>query len=190
MKIKYLMAAVTILTMATEINADVLSFDDVTTSTIGDSIPSGYGGFDWSNMSVLHKDLHAGSGYENGTVSGDYVAFNNDGTAASVSDGNFSFTGAYLTAAWNTGLSVNLKGYSSGSLIYDQTVVVDTDAPTWFNFNFNNIDNLVFESFGGVGGAGHFVMDDFTYVIPEPASLGLIGLVTGGLFFTRRVFTV
>jgi hypothetical protein len=93
-------------------------------------------------------------------------------------------------------LNINLKGYNSGSLIYDQTVVVNTDAPTWFNFNFNNIDNLVFESFGGVddgigtGSGTQFAMDDFTYVIPEPASIAMIGLVSGCGVFIRRRFMI
>ena len=33
-----------------------------------------------------------------------------------------------------------------------------------------------------------FYQVDNIHVIPEPASLGLIGLVTGGIFFTRRIF--
>jgi hypothetical protein len=188
------MFTIAVVSMVTVTHADVLTFDDIITVVNAEFIPNGYGGLNWDNMAVAHKDVITNSGYNNGTVSGNYIALNSAGTAASVSDGTFSFNGAYLTAAWNTGLNINLKGYNSGGLVYDQTVVVDTDAPTWFGFNFNNIDNLVFESSGGVaagfseGSGTQFVMDDFTYVIPEPASLSLIGLVVGGLYFTRRFF--
>ena len=178
-------------------NADVLYFDDLTTDILSTTVtPNGYGGLNWSGFGVIHKDYHNhANGYDNGTVSGNYTVYNKFACVAAISDGNFSFNGAYLTAAWNTGLNINLKGYINGSLLYNQTVVVNADAPTWFNFNFNNIDELVFDSFGGVdAGFGssseHFAMDNFTYVIPEPATMSFLGLVSGCIYFVRRFFVV
>jgi len=76
----------------------VLTFDDVTGANI-DLIPDGYGGLNWDNMAVLDAPvLHPGSGYENGLVSGDYVAFNNAELVATVTESPFNFIGAYLTA--------------------------------------------------------------------------------------------
>jgi len=179
--------------MATVTKADILTFDDVTTA--GEAvIPNGYGGLNWTEFGVVNSSsVVPGSGYDNGTVSGSYVAYNRYANIATASDGTFDFIGTYLTAAWNEDLNINLKGYNNNVLIYDQTVVVDPYAPTWFNFNFNNIDELVFDSFGGVnanlGGSGeHFAMDDFAFAIPEPSSMALMTLVSGAGWVIRRKY--
>jgi len=188
---KNAMVAAVIATMVAAGNAAVLTFDDVT-ATPYDVIPNGYGGFNWNNMYVGNQNYMLGTGYDYGTVSGDYTAFNGGGNVAAVSSSAFDFLGAYLTAAWNIGLNINLKGYNGASLLYDQTIVVDPYAPTWFNFNYYNIDQLVLISAGGVGaGLGEegtqFAMDDFTYAIPEPSSIAMIGLVSGfGVFIRKR----
>ncbi len=39
-----------------------------------------------------------------------------------ISSTSFTFDGAYLTAAWNDDLSVEVQGYSSSVLVYDTTV--------------------------------------------------------------------
>jgi len=172
----------------------VLTFDDITTTNSYTSIPDGYGGFDWnSNAYVINGgSVHRNSGYDKGTVSGNYTAFNWFARPFEVSrEGLFNFEGAYLTAAWNTGLNIVVEGFESGALKYSETVTVDTDAPTWFDFDFLSIDSLNFSTFGGVdanphdsGGGTHFAMDNFTYntepvSTPEPASL-LALLALGG----------
>ncbi len=96
------------------------------------------------------------------------VAYNGYGTTATVSGATFNFIGAYLTGAWNDGLSVTVVAYDHGVLVDQQIVVVDTDAPTWFEFDFVGITDLVFSSSGGASagynGAGtHFALDDFTF---------------------------
>ncbi|MBN3899911.1 MAG: hypothetical protein HWQ41_32980 [Nostoc sp. NOS(2021)] len=47
-----------------------------------------------------------------------------------VSDSVFDFNSAYLTAAWNDGLSVTVEGLNRGATLYSKTVVVDTTQPT------------------------------------------------------------
>lgn len=186
--------------IATVTSADVLTFDDVTTAVPGlMEIPDGYGGLDWGgNLGVVIPSAvpeYAISGWINGVVSGDYVSGSSQVQLGTVSGATFNFEGAYLTAAWNIGLNVNIRGYNNGSEVYNQSVLVDPWAPVWFAFNFNNIDELTFISSGGVdagfegpGSGEHFVMDDFTYeIIPEPSSTAMIGLVSVfGLFIRRR----
>ena len=131
-------------------------------------IPNGYDGFDWSNFYYLDGDAYnPNSGYANGAVSGPNVAFNGFGESASLSGPTFNFIGADLTAAWNNGLSITVDGYDNGVLVDQETVVVNSTGPTWFEFDFNGITDLVFSSSGGTnagyGGTGtQFVIADFT----------------------------
>ena len=174
-------------------NVTVLTFDDLPVivnpqSNDTEVIPDGYGGFNWTQFGYLDGPaMWPLSGYDNGTISG-YVAFNRFANVATIDDSLFNFEGAYLTAAWNTGLNIAVTGYTGDSQTYSQTVTVNTTGPNWFDFDFMGIDTLVFNSSGGVnaglGGAGeHFAMDNFTVstsVIPAPGAL-LLGSMGAGL---------
>jgi hypothetical protein len=63
------------------------------------------------------------------------------------------------------------SGTLSGTLTFSNTLLQD----------FGVIEQTV--SWGGSP-------EQSVTVVPEPASIGLLGLVSGGLFFTRRIFTV
>lgn len=173
-------------------SATTLTFDDISSATIG-FIPDGYGGLDWDEMAFINGELtYTNSGYENGTVSGDYVAFNNAEAVATASGTVFDFNSAYLTGAWNNGLNITVRGFLGASQLYSQTVVVNTTGPTLFNFNYLGVDRVTFASFGGTNaglglGGTHFAMDDFTFTtpvqsVPESASplvllcCGLLGI--------------
>jgi len=187
----FLCGLVMIFGFAGATGATVLTFDDISAAQTG-TIADGYGGLDWDNMGYLNGSSHApGSGYDNGTVSGDYVAANLWASVATVSDSLFDFNGAFFTGAWNDGLNINIQGLNNGSAIFNTTIQVDHYGPTWFEANFVGIDQLVFNSYGGThvvtGGAGeHFAMDNFTFnetaPVPEPSTIllmgaGLLGLV-------------
>jgi len=176
--------------------ASTLTFEGLSSNPCCDLIPSGYGGLNWSNMGVINGFTYAGgtSGYRNGLISGSYVAFNESGGQGDALDitatGTFDFDSTYLTAAWNDGLSIQVRGYNNGVLLYDNTLVVDTAASTLFTFDYLGIDDLRFNSFGGVNhgypGAGtQFAMDNFTFnertSVPEPCSLLLLCTGLAGL---------
>ncbi len=176
------------------VSAEVITFDDVpgVDPIIGyDVVPDGYGGLNWDNFYVAHKTYHEtnypGSGYVNGIVSGEWVAFNGYAKPALVSGTQFDFNGAYFTAARNNDLQIDVKGYLNGSLLYSRTITVDYTSPTWFDFDFLGIDKLQFNSYGGVdaglgsGSGANFVMDNLTInnnsspsSVPEPSTIILL----------------
>ncbi|HET6900770.1 MAG TPA: PEP-CTERM sorting domain-containing protein [Vicinamibacteria bacterium] len=173
--------------------ATVVGFDDL--GPCCSPIPNGYAGLDWNNFYSIQDNELPGSGYDNGTVSPHNTAFNWFANPASISSGTpFTFNSAYLTAAWNNGLSIKVDGLLGSSLLYTNTVVVDTTGPTLFNFNYSGVDTVLFTSFGGtnadLGGSGaHFAMDDMTIdaaAIPEPTVLTLYGIGLVGLRFAAR----
>ena len=179
----------------TVLRGDVLTFDDVFSQD--GYIPNEYGGFDWVNFGVIRNIDAPGSGFDTGTVSGDYVAFNAWAEAASITSSDiFDFDGVYLTAAWRNGLNITVAGYENDSLLYSTTVVVDTTGPAWFDFNYVGINRLEFDSYGGVdvflyGSGEHFVMDDFEFTppamhSPSPGALLLGSIGVGFVGWLRR----
>ena len=177
--------------LSTGIYANVINFDDVASnpanySIIGTglnefgimetdyAIANGYDGFNWNDIGVVMGSELPGTGYANGTVSPDYVAFNWAGSDASISDGTFNFNGAYLTSAWYDDNVVTIQGLSNGIVVDTKSFAVTTENPIWADCNFNDIDQLTFSS-----SDVQFAMDNFTYnsnSVPEPATMSLIGL--------------
>ena len=180
--------------------AATITFDNVTNSQL-DLIGNQYEGFNWTNFGVIKDGFYNNSGYNNGIVSGEYTGFNAWGQTATVSSNTlFDFNGAFLAAAWNNGLNIQVDGFRDGLNLFSKTVRVDTDAATWFDFNFLDIDRVSFTSFGGTdagldAGGNQLVIDNFTFndqptsqAVPEPgtiAALGLIGL--GGLLTNKKL---
>jgi hypothetical protein len=182
--------------------ATTLGFDDVTGDTNA-QVPDGYGGLDWDNFWVLDAEAYGlvPSGYASGVVSPTYVAVNASGMPAGLgvsSPERFDFNGAYLTGAWQDDLGIRVQGYRDGALVYDETVYAGAFHPTWFRFDFLDVDRLRFTSFGGtdagygIGMGEHFAMDDFTFnetaAIPEPATAAGLALAACalGTYLRRR----
>jgi len=178
-----------------------ITFDDLAGNIT--PIPAGYQGFNWVNLYDLNGDSYSGnpSGYGNGVVSHHIVAFNAGGTPASITKfggGTFDFGSAYLTGAWNDGLSISVTGFLLGNPIYTQTVTVNTSGPQNFVFNFLGIDAVGLVSSGGVnhgynGQGPHFVMDSVEMSavtrqgVPDAGATGLLfGLACAGLGLVRR----
>lgn len=177
--------------------AAVITFDDLPATEI-DTIPDGYQGFNWgaasmANVSYFHQNVMPDTGFANGVVSGDYAAFNFLATTSIISGAQFDFNGAYLTAAWNDGLNIEVSGFLNNALLFTQTVIVNTSAAQWFDFNFLGINYLSLRAWGGTSidgtqGNDFFVMDNFTIneptAVPESSSLlllllGIAGIVVG-----------
>jgi hypothetical protein len=175
---------------------EVLSFDDVS----GTTVLSSYGGLTWNNFEVAAAEYFpVPSGYLNGWVSAPNAAFNMNGDPAFVQSSGtlFQFDGAYFTAAWYDGMTIELVGSLNGNILYDDTFTVDTEGPVFFQppEYQDSINELDFFSYGGsnpgYNGYGYeFVMDNFTVTtgvpVPEPCTMLLLGCAILGLKFRPK----
>jgi hypothetical protein len=186
-------------------HAETLTFDDL--NPAGD-LSNGYGGFNWSNFSVLDSTTYdAGheNGYANGTVSTDYVAYNLNSALEAVigASSSFTFNSAYFTGAWNNGLTISVTGLSSSNVVDQTSITVDSTAPTLETFNWTGVDTVEFTSSGGTnagynGSGEYFAMDNFRFNEPVPdgattplpstayAGLGLLGGLGCWMLARRR----
>src|SRR6266850_7878591 len=115
-------------------------------------------------------------------VSSPNVVFNAFGNSASFSsNGVFDLNSAYVAAAFVNGLQVRVRGLAGTNLLYDHTYAVVTNAPTFINFNYLQIDNAQFSTTPG----SWFVLDDLTI-----ASTNLIVNFVVNTNFGRAPLTV
>ncbi len=170
--------------------ASVITFDNVYAGTAWSAVHDGYEGFNWDQFGVVHKDYLPGSGYANGAVSGEYVAYNQGANVATASGTSFDFSGAFLTSAWENTLDIQVDGYSGAAILYTQTVNAVKSGPTWFQFDYLGIDTLKFVSISGDVGNNQFVMDNFTFgepaAVPVPGAFMLGALGVGCVNWARK----
>ena len=148
-------------------NATLVTFDDLTCSSSGTPIPTSYSGLTWDNFYCLDSSARV-DGYHNGAVSPSNVAlnwFSNPANFSISSPSSFTLNSAYLTAAWNNGLNVQVQAYRLGSLVSTTNHVLQATAPLLVNFNLVNVDQVVFTSSGGTsagfsGSGTQFAMDN------------------------------
>lgn len=199
MKTLKLAVVLVVTALCAQAQATVLTFDDVTTAERARLIGTNYGGLSWFfGFQILDGSSISNSGYNNGTVSGEYVAYNSSARSVSVTNYGslFDFNGGYFTSAWRDNLNITIEGFLLGASTYSRTITVSSTSPTYFNLNFLDIDRLNFSSFGGTetpgfsGRGAHFVLDNFTYnetvSVPEPTSMALLGLGLAGVGFARK----
>jgi len=165
--------------------ATVIDFEDLD-PIIEDAgeLPAGYGGFTWSGFGGLDggdwvtKYLITGTGFEYGTF-GHVSAYTagSDNLSMHMVGGYFDFNGAFITAGFLAHDAI-VEGWKNGTLKYTQPAFASDIAPTWYDFNYYDVDTVVFEPNDGLD--GHLVIDNITYSdpvlpIPEPGTLFLLG---------------
>lgn len=188
-KLTLILAAILTVLSPVAAKATVLGFDDLTTTNIYALSPTGYGGLNWStNFYILDKNNFPGTGYENGVVSGNYVAYNAGVEDVSVSGSAFTFDSAYFASAWNDQI-LHLEGWLDGAMIYSADIAIVTSGSALFNFNWT-VDTLTFHSTAN----SQFVLDNMSInsaSVPDGGpSFALLGLALLGLGVTRRIVRV
>ena len=156
----------------------LITFDDLNATTAGIPIYNGYGGLNWNNFYALDGVHYGASGYQNGVITPNGVAYNGYGNTAEITSGStFTLGGGYFTAAWQN-FNLEVQGYNGASLVYDQTFSLNTISPQYLVFNYANITDARF-----LTGGTWLAMDNLTIgvvaPVPEPSTLALAGL--GGL---------
>jgi len=172
---------------------EILTFDDLSWSgNYYEQMPNGYGGLLWNNNfgvvnTVEESAQYGDSGDINGVMSAPNVAYSSGGDAL-ISDGRFNLNSAYLMGVLNDGLQVEVQGLVGIRLMYDNTYTIGTQGSTLINFNYIGVDEVIFNSFGGVphgfsrGAGTEFAMDNLSItLVPEPSALQLAGLATMSL---------
>jgi hypothetical protein len=166
---------------ATRATAVIVTFDDLPANS---GVGNGYNGFNWSNFNVHANNL---AGYTFAAVSGANSVYNANGLLASFGGGLFDLNSAWLTAAWNDNLQVQIVGKVGSTILYSNTYTLSATAPTLFNFNYLGIDSVQFTSFGGTphgyttGSGTHFAMDNVTLnqtSVPDSGSTSLLSGAT------------
>lgn len=177
-------------------HAAIVTFDDLAS---GPAVANGYAGLNWNNFYVLNGSTDQNSGYQNGVVSANNVAFNAFAAPASVSatsSAGFDLYSAYFTAAWTNGLQIRADATFENNTTASITFTANEAGPVNEVFGWNDLSSVTFTSFGGtqvegVNGQGnHFALDSLSTAaaVPEPGNVALLvaGLGLMGVVARRR----
>ena len=122
------------------------------------------------------------------------VGFGFDGTSPSSvsSAAPFNLYSAFLTAAWNDNLQLEVQGYTGTTLVYDNTYILSAVNPTLIEFDYFDVNEVDFLPSGGTHHGGYpgigeqFVIDNMFVQTPEPSILSL--LILGAHGITKHIF--
>ena len=163
-----------------------------------------HGGLSWycpdvpgiDNPAWVYKPSEAETGYLYGVTSGEQAFLSAYESSVEISldgGGLWVMESVWVNAAWNNDLTINFQGLRDGQVVAEmEHVHADATVAELITFGnaFVGIDTLIVDSWGGTdagfgpGSADHFTMDDFTYSVPAPGAIAVLGLV--GLAGQRR----
>ena len=164
-------ALVLSLALASNANALLMNFDDISTSITFDYMPTSYNGYTWDNFGIANGNNIPNTGYQVGIVSQANVAFNNYGNPAYISKSNFfNLNSGYFTSAWNNDLQLTVTGFTDEggtNQKYISTYTLQKTSQSKIVFNWTGIKRILFNSSGGTdadendgGGGTHFALDN------------------------------
>jgi hypothetical protein len=174
--------ASSLLSFTLSAGAGLIAFDELPNTTTGLSVPPSYQQLVWSNFGYVNGvDCYLNpSGYQKGVKSRNNVVYNSGGAPASISvgpGGSFVPLSAYVTAAWNDNLQMQVEGYLRGRLVFSMTYKLSATKPTPIKLGGRKVDELVFTSFGGTphsgypGSGEHFALDNLQVTSLNPGTM-------------------
>ena len=187
----------------------VADFEGIDTPNTGTSTIRGYftshAGLSWYCPEASGVDYQAAAyrptgeetGYTYGVTGGEQAFYTPYASSVEISldgGGLWAMESVWVNAAWNNDLTINFQGLRDAQVVAEmEHVHADATVAELITFGnaFVGIDTLIVDSWGGTnvgfrnGGSGeYFTMDDFTYSVPAPSVIGVIGLA--GLAGQRR----
>ncbi len=147
-----------------------ITFDDnsLNGDVIDSVIPSGYQGFDWDNWYFHHRLLDVGTGFETGTVSGNYTSFNGFAEPAFMSrETAFSVLRLMAQSAYDdSGNNITFQGFDDQDNVaatHNHTMGTRADGPYLIVLpsSFENIYKFKFTTFF----FGYLAIDDLVVVV-------------------------
>ncbi len=158
----------------------------------------GYIGLTWAHFFYQQGTSGSGPGFANGLVSGANVGFSDafEPSATISATTPFTLSSAYLTAARDDSLEIDIDAYNSANtLLFQKSVTVGDAAATAVTFGWAGVSRVVFNYQGDFDAFHNFVVDDLvingssdeTVAAPLPGA-GYAGLVLlAGLGLRSRV---
>jgi len=189
-------------TVAPQVGATLITFDDIADAGGGTPILGSYAGFDWGNFAVLNVPLFVPPspqpvGYGAALQSPSNIAFNAFGDPATISAAApFTLVGGWFAAGYWNPLEVTVTGYANGVQLNQTILTLGQTTATHAVFNWSGLDSVRFVVTGGTppepGYPGtQFGVDNLTLVssVPEPSGQALLAaglLVLGATASLRR----
>ena len=178
----FLAGVVAGLCLAGPVNAEIITFDDVTVDN-NQAIVSPYDGLNWNNVNIMPDNVEGDeTGYNNGVVSAPNTAYDASGSgraACSAVSGNVALNSAYFTGAWGA-QNVTVDGFVNGVEVDSVTFAVLETAPTLETFNWSGLTSVSWKGSGPANGyAAQVVVDNISLTlsasaVPEMSSWAML----------------
>ena len=135
----------------------------------------------------VYRPTEAESGYLYGVTSGEQAFYSPFASPVEISldgGGLWVMESVWVNASWNNDLTINFQGLRDGQVVAEmEHVHADATVAELITFGnaFVGIDTLIVDSWGGTdagfaGNGEQFTMDDFTYSVPAPGAIAVLGL--------------